>query len=99
VSARWSSHAPLWLSYAPDRPARSIPYAADATSRAFVAAAERAMNESRTRNTHAPLWLRGLILAVVLWLAVKIVGNVTESLTGMVEGGRPAPTQAVGRGF
>ncbi len=57
------------------------------------------MNESRTRNTHAPLWLRGLILAVVLWLAVKIVGNVTESLTGMVEGGRPAPTQAVGRGF
>jgi hypothetical protein len=29
------------------------------------------------------LWLRGLILFVVLWLAVRIVGNVTDSLRGM----------------
>jgi hypothetical protein len=34
-----------------------------------------------------PLWLIGLILFVVLWLAVRIVGNVTEALTGMLEGG------------
>jgi len=42
--------------------------------------------------THrAPWWLRGLILFVVLWLAVRIVGNVTESLHGMT-GRAPAPT-------
>lgn len=46
----------------------------------------------------APFWLRGLILAVLLWLAVRIVGNVTESLTGMVEGGPPAPAAVLGRG-
>jgi hypothetical protein len=38
----------------------------------------------------APLWLRGLILFVVLWLGVRIVGNVTDSLRGMV-GRAPAP--------
>jgi len=46
----------------------------------------------------APFWLRGLILAVVLWLAVKIVGNVTESLTGMVEGRPPAAQMTTGGG-
>ena len=44
------------------------------------------MDDIRSRS-RAPFWLRGLILAAVLWLAVKIVANVTESLTGMVEGG------------
>lgn len=38
----------------------------------------------------APIWLRLLILAVAVWLAVRIVGNVTETLTGMVEGGGAA---------
>ena len=53
-----------------------------------------------TRHRHgiAPLWLRGLILAAVLWLAVRIVGNVTESLTGIVEGGPPARVVSAGRG-
>ncbi len=46
----------------------------------------------------APLWLRGLILFVVLWLAVRIVGNVTDSLRGMT-GRAPAPTtQSAPRG-
>ena len=49
-------------------------------------------------RTIAPLWLRGLILAVALWLAVRIVGNVTASLTGMVEGGPPARIVSAGRG-
>jgi hypothetical protein len=47
----------------------------------------------------APLWLRGMILFVVLWLAVKIVGNVTESLTGMVESNHAAPTMTLPRGI
>jgi len=45
-----------------------------------------------------PLWLRCLLLFVALWLATRIVGNVTESLTGIVEGGKPAPSMAAGRG-
>ena len=55
------------------------------------------MDTPRTRH-RAPLWLRGLILFVVLWLAVKIVGNVTESLTGMVEGNHAAPATTLPRG-
>ena len=54
--------------------------------------------DPRRRNDTAPLWLRGLIIAVVLWLAVRIVANVTESLTGMVEGGPPARFVPAGRG-
>jgi hypothetical protein len=58
------------------------------------------MSTMDTPRTHhrAPLWLRGLILFVVLWLAVKILGNVTESLTGMVEGDHAAPVVALPRG-
>jgi hypothetical protein len=41
------------------------------------------MRDGRSAD-RAPTWLRVLILAVVLWLAVRIVQNVTESLTGMV---------------
>jgi len=54
--------------------------------------------DARRTPYRAPFWLRGLILAVVLWLAVRIVSNVTESLTGMVEGHRSAPMMVVGRG-
>jgi hypothetical protein len=31
----------------------------------------------------APMWLRLLVLFVVLWLGVKIVHNVTDSLISM----------------
>ena len=53
-----------------------------------------AMDARRSRY-RAPFWLRGLILAVAVWLAVRIVDNVTESLTGMVVG---APAAVVERG-
>jgi len=45
--------------------------------------------DDRRDRVRAPLWLRCLVLGVVLWLAVRIVGNVTESLTGMVGDGAP----------
>jgi hypothetical protein len=38
-----------------------------------------------------PLWLRVVLLAVVVWLAVRIVGNVTESLSGIAGAHRPIP--------
>jgi hypothetical protein len=53
--------------------------------------------DGKPTPARAPFWLRGLILAVVLWLGVKIVSNVTESLTGMVEGRAAAPTLVAGR--
>jgi hypothetical protein len=45
-----------------------------------------------------PLWLRALLLAAALWLATRIVGNVTESLTGIFEGHRPPATTVSGHG-
>ena len=45
-----------------------------------------------------PLWLRLLVGAVALWLAVRIVGNVTDSLTGIAHGIPPAPVQYPARG-
>ena len=49
------------------------------------------MPRTSRRPGEAPLWLTGLILAVVLWLAVRIVGNVTEALTGMAPATRRPP--------
>ncbi len=56
------------------------------------------MPRTSRRPGQAPLWLTGLILAVVLWLAVRIVGNVTEALTGMAHGDPPAAVRFAGRG-
>jgi hypothetical protein len=53
---------------------------------------------ARQRLAPPPLWLRGLILAVVLWLAVRIVGNVTQSLTGIFAGHGPPQATQSGRG-
>lgn len=43
----------------------------------------------------APLWLRLLLLFVLLWLGVRIVGNVTDTLTGIADGRAPAPPAAI----
>ncbi len=42
-----------------------------------------------------PLWLKVLVLFVVLWLGVKIIRNVTDSLIGMT--GRPHASLADSR--
>jgi hypothetical protein len=38
---------------------------------------------------HAPAWLRVLLLGVVVWLGVRIVGNITGSLTVIAVDGTP----------
>jgi hypothetical protein len=43
-------------------------------------------------RTGPPLWLRLLVLAVVLWLGVRVVRNVTDALTTIA--GRPHPQAA-----
>lgn len=45
------------------------------------------MDDDLQQRARAPLWLRLLIFGVLLWLAVRILQNVTESLTGIAHGG------------
>ncbi len=47
---------------------------------------------ARERFPPPPLWLRVVLLAVVVWLAVRIVGNVTESFSGIAGAHRPVKT-------
>jgi hypothetical protein len=50
------------------------------------------------RHGAPPIWLRGLLLFVVLWLAVRIIDNVTDSLSGIAGLHKPASTIVSGRG-
>lgn len=45
------------------------------------------MDDDPPRPVWPPIWLRLLLGGVALWLAVRIVQNVTESLTGIAQGG------------
>ncbi len=53
-------------------------------------------------DVRAPLWLRLLVLFVVLWLGIRIVRNVTDSLVAITHAGadrgRPGPALSRGAG-